>query len=242
MTAVNLIVAGEATYLLTDGAIIGEDGRLQSISTKVIVSHRLKCAIALTGGFDGETWHALNDFIEGCPSQHELMRLMPMSGLRAHALAKEALGRSSPRLMPTDTILRLIIGIWSETRSQAEGYIFGATAEDIPSGMRPGELNGCRRYIQPADVDLAVIPTGCLDREAALRLIEAQRHHRDAFGRHIVGGAAELVTVSQEGVTRAVLHRWHDRVGEPISLRQQNRRLSLGSLFRRSTPDPKGSC
>lgn len=57
-------------------------------------------------------------------------------------------------------------------------------------------------------------------RAAAIAIIEEQRatpHDvHGLFQAHVVGGFAELTTVSEAGIVREILRRWPDRIGEHI--------------------------
>jgi hypothetical protein len=214
MTAINLFVEPQRACLLTDAAIIGPDGRVQSIATKVIASAELKCAMACTGAYDGEIWHSLKEAVESCRSQHELMRCLPLFAMKASGEIATALNRSS-YVLPSEANLRIIVAIWSAERDEAQGYVFGATIEDLPSGMQAGRPNGCRLYIQP-EVPAKYLPSSPLKRDAALRLLTAQRKGRDSIGRHTVGGGAELTIVDRRGVEVSQIHQWPDLVGKQI--------------------------
>lgn len=230
MTAVNLFVNSDAAVLLTDAAVIDHEGRLQSIATKVIKCPHLRSAIALTGMIDGEGWHSLKDTISACGSQEALMRLLPSLAMQAHHHVAAELAKN-PRELPTETKVRLIVATWSEVRLQPEGYVIGGRETDAPPGMGAG-VNGCRRYIQP-EIRPREVPQH-IDQKSAHRLIEAQRRTRDALGRYVVGGAAELTTVDAAGVRAQVIQTWNDRLGEPIRPGLRPRLSSLGVARRRS--------
>jgi hypothetical protein len=61
-----------------------------------------------------------------------------------------------------------------------------------------------------ADDDPAVVAEGLL------AFVEMQRQSVFADGICWVGGHAELVTISQDGINHRIVKRWPDRIGEPM--------------------------
>lgn len=226
MTACNLFVGSRAAYLLADQAGFTADGRLAALSSKPVLSHRLRFAVTTAGESccfveDGEVADPLrdllSDLLEIAETQQEALEALPSVARKAHRRATELADATSPA--PS---LQLCAALWSAERRCPEGYVVGSPGrfESIP----PFTLCKTSGMASPA-VDRALWPNGELSPAAARRLIEAQRRTPAADGTFRIGGAAELITVSADGIGAQVVCRWRDRFGERI---RPARRWSLG--------------
>jgi hypothetical protein len=226
MTAANLVVAERAAYLLTDSATYATDGAVLDLRPKVIASPELRIAIA----GNGETWDT-KEFITRCwmglqPSSDGAIAALPQlvgilkADLEAYYRRHQTPMRPASE-WPPPHVFHLFATVWSQERQRPEGYAISSRgAAFYPhSAVLSGCVYQMKRHIQPPFAGpLSQDPySEQFDPERdGLALIEAQRRWVDADGRHIVGGTAQLTTVSEVGVTTTVLREWPDEIGRRI--------------------------
>lgn len=235
MTANNMITVRDRIYFLTDTAIYDPNGVVQEFGSKVIAVPNLKAALMMRGPmenafFVGMALEAVGQGIGMDPlaTQDELkdfvMEAVRQSTLKWHR-----------------TPINVTLGFYAEERKRFEGYVaFTDPKGDYFSHLKPGQSGYGMRdfewYQAPLD---AIAPAPSPDAMAAamggmmqgmtrdqfdprrhgLALLEAQRATRDSQGRYVVGGSAQLTTITTEGVTSEVLRQWPDRVGHKIDPR-----------------------
>ncbi|NVN88593.1 MAG: hypothetical protein HXX15_21145 [Rhodopseudomonas sp.] len=151
----------------------------------------------------------------------------------------------------------LVLAGWSAARQRPESYNI-KTMSDVPSDTPLDQVDAMRaagifdpyRLMELPDCVQTPTPSTALIIEASyegfadddtpetaiqkLRLVlEMQRHHQDrAHGLHWVGGAAEIATVTPDGVTTDFIHVWdEDDEGQlirPMPIDWTEFRVSLG--------------
>jgi hydrogenase maturation factor len=176
-------------------------------------SDRLRIAIAFSGhGRIGQA-KRLTQYLDGHRDQDAAMHglsALALEIVRDDCNVHTACGFSTPHG------LRLTVALWSQARSQPEGYVLYTRSEDDARGRPAGRLYGTSRQISPIPgASLIDIPTAeTFDpKRDPLRLVEAQRSSPDWPLCH-VGGAIDVVTVDRSGVTVETLNTpWHDEKG-----------------------------
>ena len=232
MSASNFLHQGDAVHLAADGATYLDDGTVLSIGSKIRTLPEQGMAY-IQRGATGGCEYIVRKMLE---SQGCLDRALEIVGDVLHdILAMAAVGAVDiPRHCHR---LELKIAGWSHERERLEGWYVATTTENESGGQYPDYEPYVPRYIGVSDfgpnagpnvnsiLGLSDKPTfadvQALDPEAAmLAILEQQRATAYAFtdiaANHIVGGFAEMVTITEKGMTRKRLRTWPDRIGEKI--------------------------
>ncbi len=226
MTALNVITQPDAAYILTDTAAIDPDGRVVAFASKVFVSERARLALAFTG-WTPET--RFNERHTRCAAFVNSMGDPAVALERIAQFASELWRQNADEMeIGSPMHLSLVVAFWSEERGQPEAWLI--QTDSLSKGHTPKPVRLCQ-YVA-ADPLTGLIP-GLADGLAladvsdpcrfdpmrdCLPLIEAQRRLPDAEreGEFNIGGQAELYQIDRRGVTRTVLARWSDRIGQKI--------------------------
>ncbi len=213
MTALNAFARADAAYILTDGAsFFTQTGKIGSIGGKTIASRRLRLAIGRSGM--GEPMR-LRWFLSRMPDQATAIERLPAELVASANRLRPGLARDNARNGATHNLgtpLTIYVALFDCDASEARIYQCDAAngMKRISAGLQPiiGRYEGLRA------LDLTHPATFDVWRDA-VGLVQAQRDRPLAEGEHcMVGGFVELVRVDAEGVSRRIMHRWPDRVGQ----------------------------
>ena len=204
MTSINTLVADDVVHMVSDGGWTDlATGRLIDIRSKVIELPALKSAFATIGG----AW--VGPFIEQWLAQQIL---------KGYDDLVDAVRKNLPSIVKM--VAAQVPGApksWGEFVVVFTGHD-GAPRADLLHGKT--FANGAlvvRRIPAPA---WAAIPTAArldpADIEAsAIALMNMQRAVQGAGNEpSAVAGFVEVTTIGADGITRRVVHRYDDRVGE----------------------------
>lgn len=225
MTACNLFVRDRAAYLLTDWASYRPDGVVVALKPKVIELPALRMAIMCSG----ETWETrtpiVKAWMERSANADAAVRSVPalMSVLRADLAdnyRRRGLPVPSGKEWPPQAYFDLYVAIWSAERHRPEGYAISSRGGHSPNSSElPGRVFQIERHTQPPfKGELAPDPYSpeFEPERDGLALLEAQRRYVNHYCGHIVGGAAQMTIVSEEGVSTTILREWPDEIGRRI--------------------------
>lgn len=193
MTAINLCAAKDAAWLLVDQAWMA-NGQLLWVGTKIAKSPRLRMAVAYHGRATNQTMTLLNKWLETVKDQetalsklHRLLALIRMEAMMA------------PRSWIGAKTTNLFVAAWVEGRPKA--WVVGD--EIVKADKAQAPQSG------------TPLPEDHRDTGALIRCMQEQRGQQ-SLGCYNIGGAAELTVVTATGITSEIIHRWPDRLGEPI--------------------------
>ncbi len=223
MTAINIIRQKEAVHIITDAAGYDDRGVLLTIGSKAWALPHLNAVMAVRGpkllaplladllGQSATSYDGLKDEFA------EIMR----TGCGRLAVADDQ--------MP----FQITVAGWSE-RCGPDSYVL--TNRSSPIDLEPWKVLQCGPIsLAPATETIArtvleTILTGdanpdALDPEiAALKILAVQRRTKVALAygpqtdlQFLVGGFAQITTVTPSAITTKILHRWPDVLGETIA-------------------------
>lgn len=235
MSSIIIIQKTDAVHLITDGAFYDPDGRVIDIRSKVAGLARSGCIFAVRGAnypsFPLELLLGLH------PSFDSIMTALPDILRNVLKLFDVVTGGGAPCVQRH---FEVTIAGWSDERqawtagiastfqpcdpedvqgvSHLDGYepfmpLLAASACCMPAVDGIGILG--RTFNRQEDVDgLDPVREGLLLHEAQRLVVGITS---DGQIQYLVGGLAELVTVSAAGITRQLLRRWPDQIGKLIT-------------------------
>jgi hypothetical protein len=226
MSALNVIQQSAAVHLVSDGAGYAPDGTIVAFRSKLFPDQEKRCV----AGFLGRS-----------PNIYPIgMALQPNFDALVDHLGEivETMHGWLHRLEPDETFepmrqFTTVVAGWSDRRGEV--IAFAASTEPSQCAMlfdRPE----ARPYVPlelpilvaspPVSISETLGSIASLDdidrrdpAEMALALIEAQRRGRFRVGErdlHIVGGFADMASVTENGVTVRRLVTWPDAIGAKI--------------------------
>ena len=187
MTAIFIIKQCEACHLLTDGVAIDSDGRVAGILAKAMALPHLGVAVALRGTV-------------------EMLAQMPLLGLAPDLETLRARTESAVRAVEGEAEVYVagLDACFAVTAAAGAQFVVGFAL--TPSSDPIYADLGFLWDRPPDDVDPAT---------DGVKVFEVLRRHRAPSA--LVGGFVRLTTVTRDAVTTRIIHRWPDRVGEPIA-------------------------
>ena len=193
MTAVNLWTTATAACLLTDQACLSGD-KLAVAWSKVVIDQRLQMAIARNGSVTVMTRQIIYDWYKSRRDQADAMgdigRLLEI--IRADAARNGGHEEPNPA--------NLFIALWLADVNKPDAYYMDGKLVSV--------------FHCEAPPSATTLPTE-IKKPWLIKRIEDQR--RQQQGVCNIGGAAELTVVTATGITSEIIHRWPDRIGEPIT-------------------------
>jgi hypothetical protein len=237
MTATNFLLRQRRNELFafSDGAVYGyEDGILSGVSTKIEALPKLSAIIAARGACYSSNVLA-REFSLRCDDFDDLLG-------KVEDLYPKIMDHFAEELFGGQKEGQLFIGGWSHKRNQPELYFLTNTDLHLqergnesrgggplyrPEPGRLQEMNGAVNVISLRDGDMekgfARPPKSTDDiadvEQYALTVLELQREQNtvgsgnDAY---MVGGLAQLVTLTKDKIETRVIHRYADEIGQPI--------------------------
>lgn len=189
MTALNIWTTEHAACLLTDQAWMQGD-RLAMIGAKVIVQPHLSLAVALLGDVTFNSRILIRDWLAAKPDQIAAMQeIMTLLAMVRDDVAKESRAETKPP--------KLFIALHHCVSGNLKIYV---------AYQKLMGLNHC--FAPPSTVPLP----NDLNKQGLIARIEDQRRQRND-----IGGGIDLTLVTAAGITSETIHRWSDRLGEPIT-------------------------
>lgn len=217
MSALNVIQVGKAIHFFTDTAIYAADGTSSEFRSKVFAMPQARAAIGMTGPMPiivqmptlvGSA-RSLNDLVKD--TQFAVKTLFS-------AIRNDATFGVSP-----DSVFTIIIGGFSE---DGERQLWELTAKVAEVDPQIEKLPASRWTFRPELKRNPILniaewiadPEGCgllalEDQRRATYIVPGWNCERET---HIVGGAAQSMTVTFDTITTRIMKRWPDAVGRPI--------------------------
>lgn len=232
MSAANFFHQGEAVHLSADGACYLDDGTIISFGSKIRTLDDQGVAYVQRGAI-GSCDYIIRRMLASQPNLDAMVGLVGDVLHDILAMAKMG-GVEVPDHLRS---FEIKLAGWSHERERLEGWYVATTKENGSGAQYPDYQPFVPCYIGvsdfgpnvrcdvnallglPATVTLNDIQA--LDPAAAmLAVLERQRvveyELEGMTAKHIVGGFAEMVTVTRDGMTRQRLRTWPDRVGQKI--------------------------
>jgi len=213
MTAINAFIRGREVHVLTDAAYLEATGRLVFIGSKIGLLPHVN-AVCVTRG-EGEIEGAFRAMLGTAFTSFDALT----SGFR-QAVQKVIDGHDAGRGYAPFEVMAAGISEFS-----GKPDIRAAFRGDTPE---PVQFYSGKLWASPFDGVSAALKAKGIDLQSdafdpvmnGVELLEAQRARviqPAGFPPcHIVGGFAQLTTVSAAGITTRVLKRWPDQVGQRI--------------------------
>lgn len=217
MTAINVFCRGRAVHLLTDGAYLSPDGVLRLIGPKVRTLPHLNAMAIMRGPFDLESAFvnalgtAMTSFDHLLANFESAVNTIADAHAAANGFESFDLvvaGVSEFYQMPK--VIGAFCGETAGTNRTVVQSLSDWTAP-MTAGIR---ARLAARGIDPES------PSFDPERDGLTLLEEQRREVIQPQGWpaiHIVGGFAQLTTLTTDGITTRVLKRWPDKVNEKIS-------------------------
>lgn len=229
MSALHIYVQADRVSLLTDGASYDGDGVVIGIVSKVLPLPHLSAVLTVVGpsfilvhlaAVAHQNFRTFDGLVAGLPSK-----------------VRESLEADASRFaqVPGGTRCVIYIAGVSETRGP-EAY---ALCTEAVEGFRPWTMVSLGMgTITPGDpaflsamFELPGIPSDMESFDPAIHgllIMQEQRlHPMELIGtgqkHHVVGGFAQITTVTSDRIETSILRRWDDRVGEMINPSPQER-------------------
>lgn len=230
MSAINGFVRSDAAFLMADGlSYIGglPDATLLNKTNKL---YGVNAVVASTGPA------AFGEWLAGRLAYRSFDELVELADLQI----KHFFERYAREYRENDMVSCVALAGWHEREQRPAIYVIDLETTGSPVATRIAEqdkhggkyavsdLTETSVFSVPCPTKLEFANAGydlCADLERVdpaeylLHAMEIQRQTQFG-GRHVVGGQAVLTTVTAEGVTQRVVHRWEeDKAGEPIKPR-----------------------
>ena len=224
MTAINMVRTGSAVYLATDGAAVQyPSGVMAGYISKQQVAPHLHCAFAVRGEM-----HLAARFLSDIGRAgfgYDAFKNFCRDGLRDWY--KSILRKAQPWYKPASWLpaaaqFDLFVAGWSETTG-ADSFTCSNIDRSNLGGPAPWDIFDPGTVVMvPGTADmLQTVDESKFEPVAdSIRMMNMQRRHFRFFlfgKKHYacgVGGFIELSTVTQEGISSSIIHRWPDNKGE----------------------------
>jgi len=219
MSAINTVIQADSVHLICDGASYDADGRLVSVGPKMQMLPHLNAAVACRGPRASVPLFA--DLLSAAASTYDELKAEAPTFLRELRPMLDATFAHCELGADFDVV---IAGI-----SESDGPDAYLICSHERYGVQPWTVvQFAGLAMMPADAAtqarvFASIPDNVdlVDPERDGRIIlEAQRvfpidhgGDRSFVG---VGGFAQLTSITRDGISTRVIHRWPDEIGEPI--------------------------
>ena len=196
MTAINLFKTKDAAILLTDQAWMSV-GCLGMVGSKVASEPKLSMAVAVNGAVSPHTIIIVRGWLSVRQTQAEAMGRIG----ELLQLVRDEAERTGQHAEPKPSPAKLFIALWHPDNGP-ECYLIDTAITSVRHCDSP-----------PSKLPFPAPD----DRSALIARIEDQRRQKCEEGYHNIGAAAELTMVTATGIKSDIIHRWPDRIGEPIT-------------------------
>lgn len=218
MSALIAVAAPDRAYLMADAAVYDSTGTLTDIHSKILLLPHLKAAGTCRGNLvplmlmeaaleDYKSW---DDFRPNAPAVFE------------------AVDQLMARLVPGRLYEFTLVG-WSDERDRAE-LIFHATHDDFPASWSRGGPTLLTDFLVPRGPGLAdaVGSTDSINFDPVKHGLPAFEiahctladlhcgQEPEPLMAYSVGGFAQCVTISRDGIRSQILKNWPDEIGRRI--------------------------
>lgn len=205
MTAINAVRTKDEVLIFTDGAEYDRECVITQFRSKLFVSPHLPLVMSSRGPVGAiETLAA--ELERRATSFEDVLRWLrsPMARAMAESI------RSRAAIDPVYGVHIVVAGIEQ-----------GAPALYSLEPYRSLDLEPQRVVLAPWHDGLPTVVVDGSERRlirGMVGLMEYQRQHCLLDGNSVVGGFIEMTSIARDRITRRIVHRWPDRVGEKISL------------------------
>lgn len=233
MSSIIAIEQTDAVHIITDSAIYGADGVVHRFKRKAVELPLSNCVFVLRGA--DYPCAALTLMLFQYDSLDAIMDNLPKHMQQMIAVFDQL----SENVSPIYRHFQVTVAGWSDTlNSWASGIASTYETRDPDDVTGISYLNGYQPFIPYQGAPVCCVPAvesevlgrdvvtqddiNGLDPERdGLLLVQAQRLTPVIDGafevQYLVGGSAELVTLSAEGVSRKILIEWPDECGQLIT-------------------------
>jgi len=206
VTALCVVCKQDHVTLITDGACVEAGGRLAMVAPKVFLLPHLSAALAIVGPT------ALIPKLGAMFSIPETFDDLLAEAPAMARVAYDALGDMKDFGDEARDFELSLVG-FSETRNRAESYLIrGHERDRLPSW----ELSVADNIIVTPLPLHYEWPEAFDPLTDGLVLIEAQRRVIGPLG-HVIGGFAQVTTITRASIETKIIRRWPDVVGEKIT-------------------------
>ncbi|MBV2147433.1 hypothetical protein KRZ98_03920 [Sphingobium sp. AS12] len=234
MSSITVIQQNDAVHLITDAAHYDLDGVILSIRSKICELPRSGCVFA-TRGSDW-SMQFLEWMLSRCDSFDEIVKVLPgvmsvidtgfltfasdMPAKMRHYVITIAGWSESAQRVTTVMACTYPIGDPADTEGWSMNDFYGQyTPIYVPIVMTipPVSLEGALGRTVDDTTDWVDAMDPAAD---GLAIFEEQRRFVSTYidsVQYVVGGFAELTTITRDGITRSILKEYPDQVGELIT-------------------------
>jgi hypothetical protein len=220
MTAINVIKQLDCVHIVSDGAVIRSDGRVDHFAQKVTIMPHLSAAVGIRGT------PAAANFINA-----EIAKATSYSNLKSTIVrsVRAVLDVMRPHMEsqfgPHVLTAEIFVVGWSVDGPDA--FILNTSDLNKGSGVPAWTVvNIGGLCLGPSDStiasDFSRLQVELTD-DRLVELLHRQRELRNPLphdptkeGPRAIGGFAQLTSVRKDSITTRILKRWPDRVGEKI--------------------------
>lgn len=233
MSSYIILQKADAIHFIVDGASYDQDGVVRAIDSKTFHLPNAGSSFVLRGAAYAGPQAAA--FLSMCISFDQVVELLPTI-MRLLLRVRDATAQTP--LMPIDRHFEIAVGGWSDRFRRMTAVIattFEARDQNDPEGL--SYWTGYEQfmpfmapagYLMPPVNMVQTIGREIASAEAletidpvdeGLLLIEAQRNVPTNYNgqiRYLVGGFAELTTITRESIESTILCEWDDQIGSLI--------------------------
>lgn len=209
--------------MISDGIGLGDDGKIASIAPKITILPLLNAAIGIRGdalialllmsGLSAD-WQQFGSY-DGLRSGlvDHLSNVFDVAGDQWEAMRG-----------PGWSEMDIIVAGWSET-SGPDSYLLRTMEGTATPAWEIIDTGGV--LLTPSNDGIFESlgefgRSGAISDVEMIAIAEKQRAYREPHGPNkietsLVGGFLQLTTITDRDISTRIIHRWNDRVGEPIS-------------------------
>lgn len=238
MSSIIIIHQSDAVHLVTDAASYDRDGTLMRVASKVRHLPESGCAFTIRG--TSYAFDPMELLLGALPTFDAIMKALP----GAIEIVLRTMQADATPFITIDSLMRnfeITVAGWSDQRQEwCAGVACTHPVADPTDPVGLSHLDGYQPFVPMLAAPMACMPpvdmSAVLERDLSnkqavdavdaafdgLKLIEAQRLVPCIFDcqgdgvQYVVGGFAELTTVSAAGVSTTILREWPDEVGKLI--------------------------
>lgn len=211
MTAINIVRTPHSVHICTDSAAFDDDGIIQWFGPKAVTFPHMNAAL-MVGGDAHILFELARQIEKRAPTFEDLVS--------SNAMTESVMNLYERSYNPLDAVI--IVAGWSNTRRAPEVYIWKSGKPPQMELFVPPILIAPGVPLAEREAAGIVLRTDAGERKigrALVAIAEMQRRLPEKFSR--VGGCLQFTTINEDGISQRILHRWNDRVGEPIRLEEK---------------------
>lgn len=233
MTAINVIIGDDAAHVITDGAAVDPNGLLMMLASKVHIYPHIKSVVAMRG-MKALTPSFADSISSFGRSYDEIKKSI---GTNLRQLVDRGGSTLTKMCGPFAIQFDAVVTGWSDVVNKPEAFVITTHSEhpEIETPYEPIAIAGyviaptSRELIDEFDPAIRAyandaVEPGSGDKkltQIARNIIGRQRDLCvPMFGceesQRIVGGFAQLTTVTRDGISSRILARYDDMIGEKL--------------------------